>query len=52
MPFGIEWVYVLLGIHTINLLWGGWHLFFCDRVFPLLMWVWVKKTLKQSVNHR
>ena len=23
MPFGIEWVYVLLGIHTINLLLGG-----------------------------
>jgi len=22
MPFGIEWGYVLLGIHTMNLLWG------------------------------
>ena len=22
VPFGVEWVYVLLGIHTINLLWG------------------------------
>lgn len=42
MPFRIERVYVVLGIHTINLLWGGSHLPLCDRVRTLLTWVRVR----------
>jgi hypothetical protein len=33
MPFGIEWVYVLLGIHTINLLWGVGTCSFVTRCY-------------------
>ena len=40
-----------VGLCTVGYSHGGWHLFFCDQAFPLLMWVWVK-TLKQSGNYR